>query len=163
MTKTSHLHQLSSSIFIPELVEIIADHLTPPVLLKCIQVCRAWESLYTPCLYKYLDDTLYSWPTIIDPPSNSEPTYSVQQQKDPEWLRGIFEKHGHHIRHLKTSRYLFSDAASVSNKCTQLLSLTMYRAHIYYFPLKMPIVWQPDQLSTDLERSSWATDRTWIG
>lgn len=148
-----------------ETIDIIGTHLTPPDILSCMLVCRAWNTLFIPHLYDTLDDSLYAWPEFLDlPRKQTDATETTRgPRKDPDWILKIFTKYGHLIRRLRTKRYLFSDAAAQT--CTRLTSLASQKIYLAYPFIKRenPIPWHPSELSTALERPIGTTDRVWIG
>lgn len=106
---------------IPELVIPIGAHLHPPELLSCVQVCRQWNEDFIPFLWETVDDTLFSWRHIL----KTHDADGSKGNKDESWLRGIFAKHGHLIRHLSLSWKVAILAAGLSGQCTNLLSLSL--------------------------------------
>ncbi|KAF9328346.1 hypothetical protein BGZ91_001045 [Linnemannia elongata] len=136
-----------------EAIDIIGTHLTPPDILSCMLVCRAWNSLFIPHLYDTLDDSLYARPEFLDPPRKQiDATVTTRRpRKDPDWILKIFTKYGHLIRRLRTKRYLFSDAAAQT--CTRLTSLASQKIYLAYpfIERENPIPWHPSELSTALE------------
>ncbi|KAF9146265.1 hypothetical protein BGX30_002521 [Mortierella sp. GBA39] len=166
MSRTHLPRQPANILFMSEAVDIIGTHLTPPDLLCCILVCRAWNTLFIPHLYDTLDDSLYAWQEILDPPhkkSDATETTTIRPRKDPDWILEAFTKYEHLVRRLCTTRYLFSDAAAQT--CTRLTSLAS-RVVILAYPFTEtdnPIPWRPPELSTALERPSATPDRIWIG
>ncbi|KAF9156804.1 hypothetical protein BG015_001136 [Linnemannia schmuckeri] len=112
----------SQAVFsIPELVIAIGPHLRPPQLLPCIQVCRQWNEAIIPLLWETVDDTLFSWRQILKQYDADD----SKGDKDERWLRSIFAKHGHLIRHLSLSWKVSILAAGLSGQCTNLLSLSL--------------------------------------
>ena len=166
MSRTYSSRQPAKILFMSEAIDIIGTNLTPPDLLCCILVCRAWNTLFIPHLYNTLDDSLYAWPEFLDPPrkqSDAKNASTIRPRKDPDWILEAFTKYGHLVRRLCTKRYLFSDAAAQT--CTRLTSLASRDIYLAYpfTESDNPIPWHPPELSTALERPSATADRVWIG
>ncbi|KAG9061043.1 hypothetical protein KI688_007672 [Linnemannia hyalina] len=154
MSRTHFPRQPTNILFMSEAVDIIGTYLTPPDLLRCILVCRAWNTLFIPHLYNTLDDSLYAWPEILDPlheQNDATETTTIRLRKDPDWILEAFTKYGHLVRRLCTTRYLFSDAAAQT--CTRLTSLASQVIFLAYpfTESDNPIPWHPSELSTALE------------
>lgn len=112
----------SHAVFsIPELVIAIEPHLDPSELFSCVQVCRQWNEAFIPFLWETVDDTLFSWRHIL----KQHDTDDSKGDKDENWLRSIFVKHGHLIRHLSLSWKVSILAAGLSGQCTNLLTLSL--------------------------------------
>ncbi|KAG0311139.1 hypothetical protein BGZ97_012056 [Linnemannia gamsii] len=168
MSGTHNHPQPGKILFMSEATDIFGSYLTPPDILSCILVCRAWYALFIPHLYDTLDDSLYAWPELLDPSHKQGTTTAraitlTKTRKDLEWILQIFTKYGHLVRRLCTKRYLFSDAAAQT--CTRLTSLKLRKAYLGYpFEEKdNPIPWHPAELSTALQRPPSTVDRVWIG
>ncbi|KAF9910538.1 hypothetical protein EC991_006356 [Linnemannia zychae] len=104
---------------LPEIVALLGPYLNPPDIFSCIQVCHLWNHLLTPWLWHTIDDSLYSWPTILAKHRDPE----SQGDKDVEWIRGIFAKYGHHIREFTSQWGVIMEVANTSGTCNQLESL----------------------------------------
>ncbi|KAG0298914.1 hypothetical protein BGZ96_004221 [Linnemannia gamsii] len=117
----SSAHFLHTVFSIPELVIPIGAYLHPPELLSCVQVCHQWNEDFIPFLWETVDDTLFSWRYIL----KQHDADDSKGDKDESWLRGIFAKHGHLIRHLSLSWKVIILAAGLSGQCTNLLSLSL--------------------------------------
>ncbi|KAF9142122.1 hypothetical protein BG015_001042 [Linnemannia schmuckeri] len=166
MPEPHTLGQPSRVLFMSEAIDIIGTHLTPPDLLRCILVCRAWNILFIPHLYDTLDDSFYAWPEFLDPPRKRHDTAkpaTKRARKGPGWILETFTKYGHLIRRLYTNRLLFSDAAAQT--CTKLTSLASQEIYLAYpfIEKENPIPWKPTELSTALKRPFDTVDRVWIG
>ncbi|KAF9089854.1 hypothetical protein BGX29_011820, partial [Mortierella sp. GBA35] len=104
---------------VPDILRLLGGLLTPPDLLSCVQVCRAWNEELIPSLWETIDDSLYMWPLLLD----RYDTKNSQHHKDGAWVRAIFSKHAHYIRHLRTSRKAVIAAVTEAKTCTKLRSL----------------------------------------
>ncbi|KAF9930233.1 hypothetical protein FBU30_000719 [Linnemannia zychae] len=93
--------QLNSShiqvVKLPELLALVGSYLDSPDLLSCVQ--------------------------IIDYPRHNHTPLPSDMEKDEDWLRGIFSKYGHHIRHLCADRAITLTIASSVGTCTNLKTL----------------------------------------
>ncbi|KAF9352812.1 hypothetical protein BGX26_009375 [Mortierella sp. AD094] len=126
MSKDSTLH-LQAVPNMPEIISLFGQYLTPPDLFVCVQVCRLWHDILIPQLWHTIDDSLYSWPRIIKMRDAEE---SVGD-KDEDWIRSIFAKYGHHIRHLDIRWPFTIEAASREGACRNLESLTIHTLEFY--------------------------------
>ncbi|KAG9064996.1 hypothetical protein KI688_002315 [Linnemannia hyalina] len=99
----------------------IGPHLNPPEFSSCVRVCRQWNKTFVPFLWETVDDTLFSWRHIL----KQHDADDSKGDKDEGWLRSIFVKHGHLIRHLSLSWKVSILAAGLSGQCTNLLSLSL--------------------------------------
>ncbi|KAF9126183.1 hypothetical protein BGW39_006816 [Mortierella sp. 14UC] len=106
-------------VHLPEIVALLGPYLNPPDLFSCIQVCHLWNHLLTPWLWHAIDDSLYSWPTILAKHRDLE----SHGDKDVEWIRGIFTKYGHHVRELTSQWGVIVEIANTCGVCNQLESL----------------------------------------
>ncbi|KAG0374086.1 hypothetical protein BGX24_010850 [Mortierella sp. AD032] len=89
------------TILLPEVLATIGSFLDPPSLLPCLQVNKAWHYTFLPLLWESIDDSLYSWPTILERHDTRQPHGNDNTNiKDEAWLRAVLTKHGHLIRHL---------------------------------------------------------------
>ncbi|OAQ28287.1 hypothetical protein K457DRAFT_138752 [Linnemannia elongata AG-77] len=104
---------------LPEIVALLGPYLKAPDLFACIQVCHLWNHLLTPWLWRSIDDSEYSWPTILSNHKNPE----SQGDKDADWIRAIFAKYGHHIRELTSQWGVILEVANTSGTCNHLESL----------------------------------------
>ncbi|KAG0275660.1 hypothetical protein BGZ95_008529 [Linnemannia exigua] len=115
-----------SACLLPEVLATIGSFLDPPSLLPCLQVNKAWHHIFLPLLWGSIDDSLYSWPTILEQHDTQQPHGNGNTNiKDEAWLRTVFTKHGHLIRHLTIHWIPTLDAVGLSNTCTRLLSLSI--------------------------------------
>ncbi|KAG0233929.1 hypothetical protein BGW42_007004 [Actinomortierella wolfii] len=151
-------------VVIPELVALVAKYLGPSDLLKCVQLNKSWNDAFIPHLWRSIDDTIQSWPSIIraiadsHAPALSPMTKGHEAQehsstlevtvkappsnatRDREWLIAVFRKYGSHIRHLKIQWPLILEIVCSSETCTSLHSLVaVWRNHasgpkIAYYP-----------------------------
>ncbi|KAF9540898.1 hypothetical protein EC957_003645 [Mortierella hygrophila] len=104
---------------LPEIVALLGPYLKAPDLFTCIQVCRLWNHLLTPWLWRSIDDSEHSWPTILRNHKNPE----SQGDKDADWIRAIFAKYGHHIHELTSQWGVIIEVANTSGTCNHLESL----------------------------------------
>ncbi|KAF9108470.1 hypothetical protein BGX29_011726 [Mortierella sp. GBA35] len=141
--------QPSKILFMSEIVDVVGIHLSPPDLLRCILVCRAWNRLFIPHLYEILDDTLYAWPKTI------------RRRNDPGWFLDTFIKYGHLVRHLRTSWTVINKAASAARTCTRLRSLVVPQFESEYSSMedKHPILSNPPKSSVPTLLPPYAHDR----
>lgn len=105
---------------LPEILIRIGQILAPPDLLSCVQVCRLWNLIFIAYLYRTLDDSKHSWPTIMSE-YDSEETVG---KKDEKWIRNVFAKHGHLVRHFSVSWTQLIDCAYDVGTFTQLHSIS---------------------------------------
>ncbi|KAG0209242.1 hypothetical protein BGX33_005755 [Mortierella sp. NVP41] len=87
----------NSKHILPEILEAISSYLSPPDFLKCVQVCRAWHSSFTPYLWDSIDDSMYSWPRLIRMHDSDE---AQETGFDENWILRTFAKHNQYIQHL---------------------------------------------------------------
>ncbi|KAG0226677.1 hypothetical protein BGW42_003467 [Actinomortierella wolfii] len=143
-------------VVIPELVALVAEHLGPRELLKCIQLNKAWNDTFVPILWRSIDDSTQSWPSILEAISDTNAlvplpmtkdcaaqvlsstpelmtkTPPSNPTKDREWLISVFRKYGRQTQHLKAQFPLFLEIACSSGAFTKLNSLVMdWRFHAY--------------------------------
>lgn len=104
---------------LPEIVALLGPYLKAPDLFACIQVCHLWNHLLTPWLWRSIDDSEHSWPTILSNHKNPE----SQGDKDTDWVHAIFAKYGHHIRELTSQWGVILEVANTSGTCNHLESL----------------------------------------
>ncbi|KAG0201156.1 hypothetical protein BGX33_010496 [Mortierella sp. NVP41] len=105
---------------LPEVVTFFGPHLTPPDLLNCIQVSRLWSEIFIPHLYHTLDDSKHSWPPILAKYDSEE----AAGNKDEQWIRAIFTKYGHHVRHFCVSWTVLINCAFDVGTFTRLCSVS---------------------------------------
>ncbi|KAG9062326.1 hypothetical protein KI688_005240 [Linnemannia hyalina] len=117
---------------LPELTWNIGENLRPPHLLICVQVCRQWNEIFIPLLWRVIDDTKYAWPTLLKSLAKQYPDHDSdcleRQTNTPNtnsriWIEDVFVKYGRHIRHLTISHTFLNNAAAKSGTCTHLQSL----------------------------------------
>ncbi|KAF9156796.1 hypothetical protein BG015_001128 [Linnemannia schmuckeri] len=114
---------MSNTLIIPEILRAVASHLDPPDLLACIQVCRLWHKILLLTLWHTIDDRKYAWPTILSLYDSED---SLGEQ-DESWLRYIFSKHGHLVRHLTITWKILIDITSDSDSsCNNVQVLSTY-------------------------------------
>ncbi|KAG0217882.1 hypothetical protein BGX33_009314 [Mortierella sp. NVP41] len=106
----------------PEILPLVGWHLAPQDLLQCVQVCREWNDHFIPVLWSIIDSDSPAWRKILQD-YDSEQT---QGQKDEQWIQTLFNKYGHHIRHLKVHHRDIFRFASRSGTCTRLQSLQVF-------------------------------------
>ncbi|KAK3841541.1 MAG: hypothetical protein J3R72DRAFT_445080 [Linnemannia gamsii] len=106
-------------IALPELVEHIGQFLPHSDLLSCLQVCRSWSEIFLPLLWHTVDTRLGCWKNIMNR-VNADGSLTGETE---EWVKAIFAKHGHRIRHLMAHWGIVLEAAALSGRCTLLSSL----------------------------------------
>ncbi|KAG0272866.1 hypothetical protein BGZ95_011339 [Linnemannia exigua] len=115
-----------------ELMDTIGYYLSPPELLPCVQVSRHWSQHFIPLLWQTINDRLYGWPKILKGLTTSTTTTMATQTEDDnnesraekeDWIRGVFVKYGHHIRHLSASGFITIVSAQAAGTCTNLRTL----------------------------------------
>ncbi|KAF9119924.1 hypothetical protein BGW39_011805 [Mortierella sp. 14UC] len=116
---------------LPELIALIGHHLPQSDLFSCVQVSRLWNKIFVPLLWKTIDTRSTSWLRIFneDVPETTRPL-----EETKEWLRTIFAKYGHFVRHLDAHWHIVLEAAAGSarsNGCTNLESLTVGTVRCY--------------------------------
>ncbi|KAH7044321.1 hypothetical protein BKA57DRAFT_469265 [Linnemannia elongata] len=121
-------------VLFPELVLLIGQYLHQQDLLRCVQVCRSWNQILIPQLWRTIDTDQSAWRRIFED--------TVLEAKRPKaeteaWIKNVFAKYGHHIRHLSTWSCVILEA-TLNNRCTQLSTLSV--SHIYQ-------QWQWDAIS----------------
>lgn len=105
---------------IQELADSVASYLATSDLFWCVQVHTSWNFTFTPSLWRTIDDSLYRWPEFIDEHNPDLP----KEAKDPQnWMLAVFEKYGHHIRHLRINFLVTIEAAFASAHCVNLQSM----------------------------------------
>lgn len=105
---------------LPEILTHIGSLLTPPDLFSCVQVCRLWNGIFILPLYHTLDDSKYSWPAIMSEYDSED----AVGKKDEDWIRKVFDKHGHLVRHFSVSWTLLIDCAFDVGTFTRLHSIS---------------------------------------
>ncbi|KAF9084206.1 hypothetical protein BGX23_010746 [Mortierella sp. AD031] len=119
MSKSISFNTASSiALVLPELVELIGLHLQQEDLYSCVQVCRSWNRILTPLLWREVDDRSGSWKRIISKDTGGQAE---------EWVRSIFAKYGHHIRRLTIHSHVILEAAMLRCQCQRLRSLLMHQ------------------------------------
>ncbi|KAF9325519.1 hypothetical protein BGZ91_002356 [Linnemannia elongata] len=121
-------------VLFPELVLLIGHYLHQQDLLRCVQVCQSWNQILIPQLWRTIDTDQSAWRRIFED--------TVLEAKRPKaeteaWIKDVFAKYGHHIRHLSTWSCVILEA-TLNNSCTQLSTLSV--SHIYQ-------QWQWDAIS----------------
>ncbi|KAF9087778.1 hypothetical protein BGX29_000610 [Mortierella sp. GBA35] len=111
------------ALHFPEVLCCIGSYLDPPALFSCVQTSGTWYTTLLSLLWETIDDSLYSWPAIL----KKHDTEQEEDGQDKTWLRRIFAKHGHLIRHLTIRWILIVEAASIGNTCNRLLSLNAWQ------------------------------------
>ena len=119
MTNTPRL-RTADIAQLPEVVTFFGPHLTPPDLLNCIQVSRLWNEIFISHLYHTLDDSQHSWPAILVMYDSEE----AAGNKDEQWIRAIFTKYGHLVRHFNVSWKVLIDCAFDVGTFTRLCSVS---------------------------------------
>ncbi|KAF9119657.1 hypothetical protein BGW39_000133 [Mortierella sp. 14UC] len=109
---------------LPELMTLIGQHLAPPDLFSCVQVCRDWNTFLIPLLWHTVDTDLgQRWRTGWGKVFHALDTGKGSRFEMVAWFQSIFLKYGHHIHHLSTQSYFVIGALSVNPKCRRLESL----------------------------------------
>ncbi|KAF9126180.1 hypothetical protein BGW39_006813 [Mortierella sp. 14UC] len=117
---TNTRHKSTGVVQLPEIAALIGPHLPPPDLFSCVQVCQLWNRTFLPYLYHTLDDSKYSWPAIMSDYDSEE---TIGKGKDERWIRAVFAKHGHLVRHFSVSWMVLIDFAYDVGTFTQLHSI----------------------------------------
>ncbi|KAG0282886.1 hypothetical protein BGZ96_012738 [Linnemannia gamsii] len=100
---------------------------------------------------------LYSWPTILNQ-KHYDTDHSVSSSNE-SWLRKVYIKHGHLVRHLTIQWIPTLDAAGISNTCNRLESLIAHNVHVTLSPAdethqKQALGWRRiDQVQVRVERT----------
>ncbi|KAH7044411.1 hypothetical protein BKA57DRAFT_469588 [Linnemannia elongata] len=128
----------------PDLVLIVGQYFDQRDLYSCIQVSRSWNEMLIPQLWRSIRTESGGWWKLFG-------EYGSQTESEPkveleEWIRMIFEKYGHHIRHLETQSFLALGAASLSSSCRNLLSLSV--PHIEYHDSQVLSIPRPPVTTT---------------
>ncbi|KAF9133285.1 hypothetical protein BGW39_010102 [Mortierella sp. 14UC] len=127
--------QVASSL--PEVLQALGAFLNYPELRSCVLVCHQWNEVFTPWLWRIVEDYTLAWPRIIDQISpNFYSRYAVNNtvpstKKDERWLRGMFVKHGRDVKGLHISSTPFLANASAAGTFTRLNSLTIHAITTY--------------------------------
>ncbi|KAG0280237.1 hypothetical protein BGZ95_010836 [Linnemannia exigua] len=121
MSITTTSHKPTHIAQIPEIIAFLGPHLAPPDLFNCVQVCQLWYEIFLPYLYNTLDDSKYSWPVIMSEYDSEE---TIGNNKDEQWIRAVFAKHGHLVRHFLVSWKVLIDCAYDARTFTRLHSIT---------------------------------------
>ncbi|KAG0378236.1 hypothetical protein BGX24_004420 [Mortierella sp. AD032] len=112
-----------TGFILPELLELIGNHLGPSDLFACVQACRLWNQHLIPQLWRTIDDGLYSWPMILQ-----RITLNAASRGGADsihWLLDVFAKHGRHIRHLTADWALTIATTTTTGTVTRLESLAV--------------------------------------
>lgn len=109
-------------LFLPEIIEVLTISLARRDLFRCIQVCRAWYTLFTPYMYIAINDHHHNWSKILGKFSLPQTT---PNEKNEDWLLGLFRKHGHHVRQLQAYWCVTLNAIAAAQTCTQLETLSV--------------------------------------
>ena len=107
---------------LPEILPLVGQYLAPQNLLQCVQVCREWNDQFIPVLWSIIDSDSPAWRKILCEYDSEQ----AQGQKDEQWIQTLFNKYGHHIRHLKVHHRDIFRFASQSGICTRLQSLQVF-------------------------------------
>ncbi|KAF9122152.1 hypothetical protein BGW39_009993, partial [Mortierella sp. 14UC] len=107
----------STVVALPELLEVIGQHLNQPDIASCLQVCHAWNKILTPLLWREVDDL--AWEEFL-----KQDTVNAAK----EWVQIRFSNHGQHIRHLCVQTNTVLNIAT--EECRHLVSLTANRLAI---------------------------------
>jgi hypothetical protein len=107
------MNTLASRIFdLPELAQIIAEHLPQGAINKCVRVSKTWHATFIP----------YLWRTFSEETTQSPPMFNwlqrvsgaiLHQQHNPEeleWFKDVYRRHAKYIRHLTIQQPVFLDA-----------------------------------------------------
>ncbi|KAG0298921.1 hypothetical protein BGZ96_004228 [Linnemannia gamsii] len=113
-------HKSADIVRLPEILIHIGQKLTPPDLSSCVQVCWLWNEIFIAYLYHTLDDSKYSWPTIMSEYDSED----AVGKKDEKWIRNVFAKHGHLVRHYSVSWTLLIHCAYDAGTFMQLHSIS---------------------------------------
>ncbi|KAK3820663.1 MAG: hypothetical protein JOS17DRAFT_340823 [Linnemannia elongata] len=98
---------------LPELVNLIGQHLSPSDLVACVQVCRLWNQTFLPLVWHTINPK-----KIVSQPDNLE-----------QWVRTSFVNNCHLVRNLTVDWDIVLETAA--GRCRNLMSLTVNTvAHI---------------------------------
>ncbi|KAF9904985.1 hypothetical protein EC991_002167 [Linnemannia zychae] len=148
---------------LPDILQALGAFLQTSELRSCVLVCRQWNDVFTPWLWRTIEDRNFSWPKITDQISPSP--LSIQDagnlntgdKKDETWLREIFTKHGRNIRTLGIGSAILLSNISAAGTCTRLKSLTV-QSIAPFCPLKeADALWELPALK-DLKPYDLVTD-----
>ncbi|KAK3841530.1 MAG: hypothetical protein J3R72DRAFT_445056 [Linnemannia gamsii] len=122
-TTTTSRTRTAISLFIavPELAQHVALNLDSSDVSSCVCVCHSWNDVFLPLLWHTFDTHCLTWSKIIN-----EHASRRRRPEDIEcWIRTIFEKHGHYIRHFSVHWDVVLEAAARSKACRNLTSLVV--------------------------------------
>lgn len=102
---TSGIRVVSS---LPELVNLIGQHLSPSDLVACVRVCRLWNHTLLPLVWHTVNPKRGAW----------------RQYKLEQWVRTSFNDNCHLVRDLTADWDVLLETAT--RKCRNLTSLTVH-------------------------------------
>ncbi|KAF9130465.1 hypothetical protein BGW39_003053 [Mortierella sp. 14UC] len=160
-TATPPATQVASSL--PEILQALGAFLSHPDLRSCVLVCHQWNEVFTPWLWRIVEDYTLAWPRIIDQISPSSylrrivDTSNPATKKNERWLREIFTKHGSDIRDLHISSTPLLSNASAAGTCTRLRSLAVQSITPFRPFEEADALWELPVLK-DLKPDDWCTE-----
>ncbi|KAF9138121.1 hypothetical protein BG015_002480 [Linnemannia schmuckeri] len=151
-------------LLLPEVLSVIGSFLDPPSLFSSVQVCNTWYHTLLPLLWESIDDSLYSWPALLKQQHYNTDHPVTNNNKDNSWLREVYTKPGHMIRHLVIHWIPTLNAAGISNNCNRLQSLIIRNKLVTLSPTdeahqKQAIAWSEfEKVRVQEERSQLLPD-----
>ncbi|KAF9119922.1 hypothetical protein BGW39_011803 [Mortierella sp. 14UC] len=130
MTKTRLRNCTAASMVfaIPELMELVGEHLGQGDLYSCFQVCQFLSQAAMPLLWSTLSTNTQSWIRIFN-------EYVLEERpriETEEWVRTIIANHGRHIQHLSVYWNVVLEAVvDRDGACKGLLSLSVISIRLH--------------------------------
>ncbi|KAF9141440.1 hypothetical protein BGX30_004788 [Mortierella sp. GBA39] len=133
---------------LPELLTFLVPSLTHHDLLQCIQVCRFWNQVFIPHIWRSIDDSTFSWPRFLEEQKNNNNSTNKEDdtlrrhifrrflkdnnnstnKEDDKLIRHIFRKYGRFIQHLDLRNGdMINAATSTGAVSSQLCTLRFSR------------------------------------
>ncbi|KAF9119658.1 hypothetical protein BGW39_000134 [Mortierella sp. 14UC] len=112
----------STVLGLPELMQLIGQHLSLSDLFSGVQVCSTWNNFLIPLLWQTIDTSRKGWLRIFNVHGMKD---RASREAIEQSVRLTLAKHGHHIRHLTTRWRVVLDTLSVNGECTKLCSLVV--------------------------------------
>ncbi|KAK3840289.1 MAG: hypothetical protein JOS17DRAFT_726653 [Linnemannia elongata] len=111
---------------LPELLALVEPSLTHRDLFRCIQVCRFWNQVFIPHIWRSIDDSTLAWPRFLNEQRSIK---NDTDKEDDELIRHIFRKYGQYIQHLDLRNgSMINAATSIETVSSQLCSLRFSRS-----------------------------------
>ncbi|KAF9117013.1 hypothetical protein BGW39_002512, partial [Mortierella sp. 14UC] len=106
---------------LPELMGLIGQCLPQSDLFSCVQVSQSWNTMFIPLLWH-----THAIPSLVCVKIMSRYFWQERpREKIENWVKSIFEKHGHHVRNLTSHWNVILEAASLETGCKNLVSLSV--------------------------------------